>query len=286
MARGLPVAGPVLRRGRASASGSRSRPTSSPSSTRTGWELYHVDEDFAENHDVAEEHRDRLIALIGTWYVEAGKYGVLPVDGSGLARMVAEKPLVALPRDRYVYLPGHPVDPVLRRPAGAQPAAQHHRRRRDPGRRRRGRPARARAQRPAATPCTSRTAGCTTCTTTSAAACTASPRRSRCPPGDARAAVRVRADRPARPGRRAGRARAAAALRRRDLVGRGRRARHHAVRAQPGALTCGANPGSPVTPDYPSPFRFTGTLRTVTVDVSGDLITDSESEMRMAMARQ
>jgi arylsulfatase len=54
----------------------------------------------------------------------------------------------------------------------------------------------------------------------------------------------------------------------------------------PGALTCGANPGSPVTPDYPSPFRFTGTLRTVTVDVSGDLITDSESELRMAMARQ
>jgi hypothetical protein len=54
----------------------------------------------------------------------------------------------------------------------------------------------------------------------------------------------------------------------------------------PGALTCGANPGSPVTPDYPSPFRFTGTLRTVTIDVSGDLITDSESELRMAMARQ
>jgi arylsulfatase len=54
----------------------------------------------------------------------------------------------------------------------------------------------------------------------------------------------------------------------------------------PGALTCGANPGSPVTPDYPSPFRFTGTLRTVTIDVSGDLITDTESELRAAMARQ
>jgi arylsulfatase len=54
----------------------------------------------------------------------------------------------------------------------------------------------------------------------------------------------------------------------------------------PGALTCGSNPGSPVTPDYPSPFRFTGTLHTVTVDVSGDLIIDSEIEMRLAMARQ
>jgi arylsulfatase len=54
----------------------------------------------------------------------------------------------------------------------------------------------------------------------------------------------------------------------------------------PGALTCGSNPGSPVTPDYPSPSRFTGTLHTVTVDTSGELIVDSESEMRMAMARQ
>ena len=61
----------------------------------TGWELYHVAEDFAENHNVAAEHRDRLIAMIGTWYVEAGKYGVMPVDGSGLARMIAGRPLVA-----------------------------------------------------------------------------------------------------------------------------------------------------------------------------------------------
>ena len=63
-------------------------------------------EDFAENHNVAADHRDRLIAMIGTWYVEAGKYNVMPVDGSGLARMIAEKPLVALPRDSYTYRPG------------------------------------------------------------------------------------------------------------------------------------------------------------------------------------
>jgi arylsulfatase len=54
----------------------------------------------------------------------------------------------------------------------------------------------------------------------------------------------------------------------------------------PGGLTCGANPGSAITPDYQSPFRFTGTLHTVTIDLSGDLITDSESEMRLAMLRQ
>src|SRR4029450_8274537 len=70
-----------------------------------GWELYHVAEDFAENHNLAEEHRDKLIALIGTWYVEAGRYGVMPVDGSGLARMIAEKPRVSLHTQRYSYRP-------------------------------------------------------------------------------------------------------------------------------------------------------------------------------------
>ncbi|HYN95538.1 MAG TPA: hypothetical protein VES42_16955 [Pilimelia sp.] len=54
----------------------------------------------------------------------------------------------------------------------------------------------------------------------------------------------------------------------------------------PGAMSCGANPRSPVTPAYQSPFRFTGTLHSVTVDVSGDLIVDTESEMRMALSRQ
>jgi hypothetical protein len=58
------------------------------------------------------------------------------------------------------------------------------------------------------------------------------------------------------------------------------------IALNPGGLTCGANPGSPVTTDYQAPFRFTGVLHTVTVDLSGDLITDSESEMRMAMGRQ
>ena len=54
----------------------------------------------------------------------------------------------------------------------------------------------------------------------------------------------------------------------------------------PGGLTCGFNPGSPITPDYNAPSRFTGTLHTVTIDLSGDLITDTEAELRMAMIRQ
>jgi hypothetical protein len=54
----------------------------------------------------------------------------------------------------------------------------------------------------------------------------------------------------------------------------------------PGGLTCGANPGSPITPDYQPPFKFTGTLLTGTIGLSGDLITDTEAEIRIVMARQ
>ncbi|MDQ5839811.1 MAG: arylsulfatase, partial [Chloroflexota bacterium] len=54
----------------------------------------------------------------------------------------------------------------------------------------------------------------------------------------------------------------------------------------PGALTCGANPGSPVTPEYEGPFTFTGTLHSVTLDVSGELIHDPEAELRALLAGQ
>ncbi len=44
--------------------------------------------------------------MIAQWYVEAGKYNVLPIDGSGAARLMVERPQMAAPRDRYVYRPG------------------------------------------------------------------------------------------------------------------------------------------------------------------------------------
>jgi arylsulfatase len=72
----------------------------------TGWELYHVAEDFAENNNIAEENRDKLIEMIGQWYVEAGKYDVLPVDGRGQQRFAEERPVIATDRTRYTYYPG------------------------------------------------------------------------------------------------------------------------------------------------------------------------------------
>jgi arylsulfatase len=53
-----------------------------------------------------------------------------------------------------------------------------------------------------------------------------------------------------------------------------------------GAMVVGADPGAPVAPFYEPPFEFTGTIHSVTFDVSGDVIEDSEAEMRMIMARQ
>ena len=82
-----------------------------------GWELYHVADDPAENRNLAGEHRDKLIELISLWYVQAGKYDVLPIDGSALQRMMVVRPEVAETRDT-VHVPArHPDGAVLRRPA-------------------------------------------------------------------------------------------------------------------------------------------------------------------------
>jgi hypothetical protein len=70
-----------------------------------GWELYHVAKDFAENHDVAGENRAKLIEMIAAWYVEAGKYNVLPIDSRGTLRFADERPQIAVDRVHYTYYP-------------------------------------------------------------------------------------------------------------------------------------------------------------------------------------
>ena len=44
------------------------------------WELYHLDSDFSECHDLAEKHPEKLRELIDLWWAEAGRNGVLPLD--------------------------------------------------------------------------------------------------------------------------------------------------------------------------------------------------------------
>jgi arylsulfatase A-like enzyme len=77
-----------------------------------GWELYKVSDDFAETHNVAVENRAKLIEMIGTWYVEAGKYNVLPIDSRGTARIADERPQLAEARTRYTFYPDTQMVPV------------------------------------------------------------------------------------------------------------------------------------------------------------------------------
>src|SRR4051812_35037166 len=71
------------------------------------WELYHVEVDRSELHDLAAEHPERLRELIGLWYAEAGANGAFPLDDrSALEILTTPRPVLSPPRDRYVYYPG------------------------------------------------------------------------------------------------------------------------------------------------------------------------------------
>lgn len=71
-----------------------------------GWELYNINDDFAETNNLAEKEKARLIALIGMWYAEAGKYNVLPIDSRGTLRFPDPRPQIAVDRKKYIYYPG------------------------------------------------------------------------------------------------------------------------------------------------------------------------------------
>ncbi|WP_406656467.1 arylsulfatase [Methanolobus sp. ZRKC2] len=71
-----------------------------------GWELYRLTDDFAECNNVADQYPEILQELITLWYVEAGKYNVLPIDGSTVARFAVQRPQISKERSRYIYYPG------------------------------------------------------------------------------------------------------------------------------------------------------------------------------------
>jgi arylsulfatase A-like enzyme len=251
----------------------------------TGWELYHVAEDFAENRNVAADNRDRLIAMIGTWYVEAGKYGVMPVDGSGLARMVVEKPLVALPRDRYTYKPNTQSVPnfaaprVLNRPHSITADVEIPEQGAE---------------------------GVLLSQGTAAGGYSFFMKDGKLryvhnyvgrkllgvesedvvPAG--KHELRFEFEPTGKPDMQKGKGSPGKLQLYVDgtLVGDADADVTTPFTFNPGALTCGANPGSPVTPDYVGPFTFSGTLHSVTLDVSGELIQDPEAELRVHLARQ
>src|SRR5215470_9734 len=66
------------------------------------WELYNLKEDPAETENLADKERDRLIAMVGMWYAEAGKYNVLPIDGRGTQRFAEPRPQLAPDRKKCI----------------------------------------------------------------------------------------------------------------------------------------------------------------------------------------
>ncbi len=81
------------------------------------WGLYHLDEDFSECHDLAAQEPERLRQLVDAWWVEAGAYGVLPLDDRTIELFGgAPRPGTVHARDEYVYRP-----PVTHVPADAAP---------------------------------------------------------------------------------------------------------------------------------------------------------------------
>ena len=73
------------------------------------WELYKLDEDFSQAHDLATQHPDKLRELQDLWWAEASKYSVLPLDWRGTIRMNAEamgRPSLVGDRTMATYYPG------------------------------------------------------------------------------------------------------------------------------------------------------------------------------------
>lgn len=68
------------------------------------WELYKVDEDFTETNDLAAIHPEKLEEMIGRWWEQAERYGVLPLDDREAER--ARDFLVSHKRSRYEFQSG------------------------------------------------------------------------------------------------------------------------------------------------------------------------------------
>jgi arylsulfatase len=252
----------------------------------TAWELYHVAEDFAETKNVAAGNRARLIEMIGQWYVEAGKYNVLPVDARGTQRLAEARPQIAADRTSYTYYPGTQSVPgnaaarTLNRPysitadveipeGGAEGVLLSYGGN-DGGFAFYVRGGRLRydynyvaeslyqVESDEAVP-----AGRHQLRYEFEPTGQPTPLEGKGSPGRAQLYVDGK------------------------LVGQGELPVTIPISmGLGGGISCGADTGAPVTSAYEPPFKFTGTVYSVTVDVSGELIEDTEATMRAVMARQ
>jgi arylsulfatase len=70
------------------------------------WELYNVETDRAELHNLSAQEPDRLRQLIHLWYAEAGANMAFPLDDrSAIEIITTPRPVLTRPRNRYIYYP-------------------------------------------------------------------------------------------------------------------------------------------------------------------------------------
>jgi len=250
------------------------------------WELYHVAEDFAENHNIASENRAKLIEMIATWYVEAGKYNVMPVDGRGAVRLGLDRPQLTINRTSYTYYPGtqsvpsnaavkvlnrpHSITADVEIPAGGAEGVLLVHGGVDGG-------------------YSFYMKGNKLHWVHNYVAKEYYHVESAETVPEGRHKLRFEFEVTGQPDI----ARGKGAPGRAQLYIDGKLVGNMEVPVTipnilglASGICCGVATGSPVTPDYKPPFEFTGKIYSVTVDVSGDLITDNEAEMRQIMARQ
>ena len=101
------------------------------------WELYNLDDDWSECHDLAQALPDKLAEMVERFWAEAGRYDVLPLDDRGYAlRARVPRPGSPRARSRFVYYPGMAHLPMAVTPATmnrahcitailAEPVGQH-----------------------------------------------------------------------------------------------------------------------------------------------------------------
>jgi arylsulfatase len=251
-----------------------------------GWELYHIAEDFAENHNIAEGNRSKLIEMIATWYVEAGKYHVLPVDGRGVARMHDERPQITKDRTHYTFYPHtqavpfnagprllnrtHSITADVEIPSGGAEGALVSFGGVDGGYSFYVKDGKLQYVQNYVARDYLHVASTVSV-----------------PIGHH--ALRFEFEVTGQPDFANGKGTPGRAQLYIDGKLVGQTDFPHTTPFSlglTGGITVGADPGAPVAPYYETPFEFTGTIHSVTFDVSGDVIEDSEAEMRRILARQ
>jgi arylsulfatase len=84
------------------------------------WELYHVERDFSQANNLAKEDPEKLEELVKQFFAEAAKYNVLPLDDRKTERLnVDNRPSLTQGRNTFTY-PNE-----LRLPEGAAPDLKH-----------------------------------------------------------------------------------------------------------------------------------------------------------------